>query len=236
MKDGKAVIVREQDDEALAVLEARCQVGATMSLEFRDWEVTERLLAVGGQSFAVRGLRASYEELFLPLFGEHAVRNAAAIAACEALLGEALDDATLREALTGVRWRTSRGRRTASGDRARRRPQPAGAEALAAALREFFLWDRLHLVLSIGASKDVGGIATTLADRRRRLRGAQRNEHGRAIPIAEAFGAEGKRVTVHVSVAEALDAARGGSGGRPHLRDWSLYTVADARRALGLTT
>ncbi|HET6715107.1 MAG TPA: Mur ligase family protein [Actinomycetota bacterium] len=242
VKDGKAVIVREQDDEALAVLEARCdQVGATMSLEFRDWEVTERLQAVGGQSFAVRGMRASYEELFLPLFGEHAVRNAAAaIAACEALLGEALDDATLREALAGVRWP---GRLEVVA----RHPaivldgahNPAGAEALAAALREFFLWDRLHLVLSIGASKDVGGIAAQLAPIAD-VAYAARNESertGDAIPIAEAFGAEGKPVTVHASVAEALDAARAAAAqGDLICVTGSLYTVADARRALGLTT
>jgi dihydrofolate synthase/folylpolyglutamate synthase len=242
VKDGKAVILREQAAEALAVLEARCdQVGATMSLEFRDWEVTERLQAVGGQSFAVRGLRASYDELFLPLFGEHAVRNAAAaIAACEALLGEALDDATLREALAGVRWP---GRLEVVA----RQPaivldgahNPAGAEALAAALREFFLWDRLHLVLSIGASKDVGGIAAQLAplaDVAYAARNASERT-GDAIPIAEAFGAEGKPVTVHASVAEALDAARAAAAeGDLICVTGSLYTVADARRALGLTT
>ena len=40
---------------------------------------------------------------------------------------------------------------------------PAGAEALAVALREFFTWERAHLVLSISANKDVAGIAAELA-------------------------------------------------------------------------
>jgi folylpolyglutamate synthase/dihydropteroate synthase len=69
---------------------------------------------------------------------------------------------------------------------------------------------------------------------------AARNESertGDATPIAEAFGVEGKPVTVHGSVAEALDAARAAaSPGDLICVTGSLYTVADARRALGLTT
>jgi dihydrofolate synthase/folylpolyglutamate synthase len=242
IKDGKAVVVREQEAEALAVIEARCdQVGATLSLEFRDWEVTERLQAVGGQAFAVRGLHASYDDLYLPLFGEHAVRNAAAaLVACESLLGEALEEGTLREALAGVRWP---GRLEVVG----RQPaivldgahNPAGAEALAVALREFFLWERLHLVLSIGANKDVAGIAAQLAPVAD-VAYAARNESertGDATPIAEAFGVEGTPVTIHGSVAEALEAARAAATpGDLICVTGSLYTVADARRALGLTT
>jgi len=66
---------------------------------------------------------------------------------------------------------------------------------------------------------------------------AARNESersGDALPIAERFGAEGKPVTVHASVAEALEAARAAAGeGDLILVTGSLYTVADARRALG---
>ncbi|HEY5906095.1 MAG TPA: folylpolyglutamate synthase/dihydrofolate synthase family protein [Actinomycetota bacterium] len=242
IKDGKAVVVREQEAEALAVIESRCdQVGASLSLEFRDWEITERLQAVGGQAFAVRGLHASYDDLFLPLFGEHAVRNGAvALVACESLFGEALEEGTLREALAGVRWP---GRLEVVG----RQPaivldgahNPAGAEALAVALREFFLWERLHLVLSIGENKDVAGIAAQLAPLAD-VAYAARNESertGDATPIAEAFGVEGTPVTVHGSVAEALDAARAAANpGDLICVTGSLYTVADARRALGLTT
>ena len=242
IKDGKAVVVREQEAEALAVIESRCdQVGASLSLEFRDWEITERLQAVGGQAFAVRGLHASYDDLYLPLFGEHAVRNAAAaLVACESLFGEAFEEGTLREALAGVRWP---GRLEVVG----RQPaivldgahNPAGAEALAVALREFFLWERLHLVLSIGENKDVAGIAAQLAPLAD-VAYAARNESertGDATPIAEAFDAEGTPVTVHGSVAEALDAARAAaSPGDLICVTGSLYTVADARRALGLTT
>ncbi len=57
---------------------------------------------------------------------------------------------------------------------------------------------------------------------------------GDALPIAERFGAQGKPVEVFDSVAEALDAAAAGAGDADLvLVTGSLYTVADARRALG---
>ena len=240
IKDGRTAVVREQDPEALAVLEERCvQVGATMLLEYRDWEVTERLHAVGGQAFVVRGVHDTYDELFLPLFGEHAVQNAAAaIVACEALFGEALDPLTLREALAGVRW-------PGRLEVAERQPaivldgahNPAGAEALAGALREFFLWERLHLVVSIAANKDVAGIAAALAPLADEVYAA-RNESertGDARPIAEAFAAHGVPAHDHESVAEAIAAARAAAEPEDLICvTGSLYTVADARRALGL--
>jgi dihydrofolate synthase/folylpolyglutamate synthase len=242
VKQGKTVIVREQHDEALEVIDARCrQVGATMLLEYRDWEVLERLHAVGGQAFALRGSHGSYDELFLPLFGEHAVHNAAAaVVACEALLGHALDEEPLREALAGVSWP---GRLEVAG----RAPtivldgahNPAAAEALSGALREFFTWERLHLVLGVSANKDVAGIAAHLAPLADATYAA-RNESersGDAAAIAEAFGAHGGSVTTHRTVAQALDAARAGAGPDDLICvTGSLYTVADARRALGLST
>jgi dihydrofolate synthase / folylpolyglutamate synthase len=242
IKEGKEVVVREQEAEALAVLEGRVgKVGASMLLEFRDWEVLERLHAVGGQVFSMRGSMANYDELFLPLLGEHAVHNAAAaIIACESLLGERLDDETVRSALSGVRWP---GRLEVAG----RRPaivldgahNVAGAEALSAALREFFPGERLHLVLSISANKDVIGIAAQLAPLADIVYAARNGSErsADASSIAEAFGALGPAVTVHGSVAEALGAARAVADPDDLICvTGSLYTVADARRALGLAT
>ncbi len=63
----------------------------------------------------------------------------------------------------------------------------------------------------------------------------QSERSGDAVPIAERLGAEGKPVAVFASVAEALDAARAAADeGDLILVTGSLYTVADARRALGL--
>jgi dihydrofolate synthase/folylpolyglutamate synthase len=239
IKEGNIAVSREQDDDAAQVIEARCEeVGATLRLEHRDFEIDERLRAMGGQSLRIRGLRATYEDLFLPMFGEHAAGSAAAaIAAVESLFDKPLDEDTTREALANVRW-------PGRLEIVARHPtilldgahNPAGAEALAAALREFFIWDRLHLVISISANKDVGGIVrplAALADIAYAAKNAS-DRAGDASAIANEFGVLDKPVEVYDSIAAALDAARASANETDLIVvTGSLYTVADAHRALG---
>ena len=239
IKEGNVAISREQDDEALRVIEARCdEVGAKLMLEYRDFEIEERLQALGGQSLRFRGLRATYDDLFLPMFGEHAAQNAAAaIAAVESLLDQPLDEAATRTALADVRWP---GRMELVG----RHPaiifdgahNPAAAEALATALRESFTWERLHLVIAVSGGKDLDGIVRPLGpliDIAYAARNAS-DRSGEAIPIADRLSSEGKPVEAFGSVAEALDAARAAADADDLiLVTGSLYTVADARRSLG---
>jgi dihydrofolate synthase / folylpolyglutamate synthase len=239
IKEGKIAVSREQDAEALTVIETRCaEVGAELLLEFRDWEVEERLRALGGQALQVRGRFGTYDELFLPLFGEHAARNAAAaLVAFESFVGEALDIDRTREALAAVRWP---GRMEVMA----RQPiimfdgahNPAGAEALSAALLEAFTWSKLHLVITISGNKDVQGIVTHLAPLADHVYAARNasERSGDALPIVEAFAAHGTPVTTFDGVEPALDAARAAAGEDDLiLVTGSLYTVADARRALG---
>ena len=238
IKEGKVAIVREQLASAAAVIAERAAaVGAELKHEFDDFEVDRRLLAVGGQSLAVRGLYTSYDDLFVPLFGEHAARNvAAAIAALEALLGQALSIGAVREGLAGL---TSPGRLEVL----RRQPlvildgahNPAGAEALAVAMREFFTWDRLHLVLAVSANKDLDGLVRPLAPLADVAYAARNgsDRSGGAELIAERFGAEDTPVELFDSVTEALAAATAAAEpGDCVLVTGSLYTVADARRVL----
>jgi dihydrofolate synthase / folylpolyglutamate synthase len=239
IKEGKVAIVREQPPEAARVIDERAAaVGAELKREFEHFELDDRLLAVGGQSIVVRGLYRSYDDIFLPLFGEHAARNAAAaVAAVEALLGQALDQDATREALAGV---TSPGRLEVVG----RSPlvildgahNPAGAEALATAMREFFTWERLHLVLAISANKDAEGILAALAPLADIAYAAmnQSDRSGDAVPLADMLDAKGTPARVFDGVAEAVEAARAAAAPTDCvLVTGSLYTVADARRALG---
>jgi dihydrofolate synthase/folylpolyglutamate synthase len=239
IKSKRIAIVREQEGDVMAVLQARAdEVDAELKLEFRDWEVDDRLQAVGGQSFSVRGLHATYDDLFIPLFGEYAARNAAAgLVAIEALFGKALELDLVREAFVGLR---SPGRL----EIIERDPllvldgahNPAGAEALSVALREAFLWERLHLVLSTSANKDVGGIVLPLAPLADAVYLTKNNSVRSADPLllAERFADAGASVQITPSVAEAIDAARAAAGPADLiLVTGSLYTVADAYRALG---
>src|SRR3954468_18625235 len=72
IKEGAVAVVAEQADDVLAVLTARAQeVGATLLREGVDFAVVSRAAAVGGQVVTLKGLRATYEDVFLPLYGAH---------------------------------------------------------------------------------------------------------------------------------------------------------------------
>ncbi|MGZ4114529.1 MAG: bifunctional folylpolyglutamate synthase/dihydrofolate synthase [Actinomycetota bacterium] len=238
IKPGKTVVCREQPDEAMRVIAARSEeYEAAVLLEGRDFGVAERYPAVGGQQLVVRTPGATYDDLFVPLFGEHAARNAAAaLTAVETLFGRELSADAVRAALASA---SSPGRLEVIS----RQPlivldgahNPAGAEALAAALSEAFTWERLHLILAISANKDVEGIARELAPLADRVYGT-RNRSERSADVERthaAVAALGKDVVDVPSVPEALEAARGAAGpGDLIVVTGSLYTVADARRAL----
>jgi dihydrofolate synthase / folylpolyglutamate synthase len=235
LKAGASAVLREQDPVAADVLARRAvEVGSEPRWEGEDWEVEERLLAVGGQSFRLRGMHDTYEDLFLPLFGAYAVHNAAAgVVAVEALTGQALHPDTLREGLAAVR---SPGRL----EIVRHDPllildgahNPAGARALAEAMREAFRWERLHLVVAISASKDLAGIAADLRPLADRVF-VTRNDSVRSAEPADVAAAFGGDVQDTPSVSDAIEAARAAAAPRDViLVTGSLFTVADAKRAL----
>jgi len=239
IKPGKTVVVREQPDDALEVIEARAaEMDATVLLERRDWELAARFPAVGGQQFRVEGIHGAYDDLFVPMFGEHAVLNVvAAMVAVESVLGHALDADSARAAIQGLRVP---GRLEVIS----RSPllivdgahNPAGAGALARTLAEAFTWDRMHVVLAVSSNKDIDGIVSALGpivD----VWYAAANETVRSFPaehVAQRIAASGGRVADLGTVAEALASARDAAVPEDLiLVTGSLYTVADARRALG---
>jgi dihydrofolate synthase/folylpolyglutamate synthase len=236
IKEGATVVVRQQRPEALAVIHGRAtEVGATLLHEGHEFALSGRAQALGGQALSIRGLHGTYDELFLPLFGEPLARNAAAsVAAVEALLGRALNPDAVRQALREVR---SSGRTEVAG----RKPlvlldgahNPDAAQALVAAVREAFVWERLHLVLGMFGDKDVETVAGTLAPLADRAY-ACRSSSPRAAPLSrviDALTAAGAaEVAGFDTVAEAVHGARAAAGERDLiLVTGSFYTVADAR-------
>ncbi len=238
IKEGKTVVCREQPDDAIRVIEARCrEMEARLLLEGRDFSLAGRLQGIGGQMLAVEGIHARYEELRLLMFGDHAARNAAAaVVAVEALLDRPLDQDAVERAFAAV---SSPGRLEVLG----RKPllvvdgahNPAGAEALARALPEPFTWDTLHMVIACSANKDVNGIIQVLGALGPRAY-PTRNSSPRSAPpdrVAAACREAGLETEEFGSVEEALAAARAAAGdGDLILVTGSLYTVADARRAI----
>ena len=239
IKPGKTAVVREQTDDALEVIQARAnEVGATVLLEGRDWELASRVPAVGGQQFRVDGVHAAYDDLFIPMFGEHAVRNVvAAMVAVESVLGHALDPDATRGAIEALKIP---GRLEVIS----RSPllvvdgahNPGGAAALAATLAEAFTWSRMHVILAVSSNKDLDGVVAALAPIAD-VWFAARNDNARSFPpehVAERIATAGGRVADLGSVEEGLVWARDAAAPDDLiLVTGSLYTVADARRALG---
>jgi dihydrofolate synthase/folylpolyglutamate synthase len=166
IKPGSRVVcAAQQDDVAAVIAERAAEVGATVLWEGRDFGVTVRTPAVGGQMLRLQGLRASYDEVFLPLYGAHQGQNAAvALAAVEAFVGEdPLDGDLVRAAFEEV---TSPGRLEVI----RRSPtilldaahNPHGAAALVDALDDSFTLDPLIGVVAVMSDKDYEGLLAAL--------------------------------------------------------------------------
>ncbi|QRP20144.1 bifunctional folylpolyglutamate synthase/dihydrofolate synthase [Corynebacterium striatum] len=162
-------IIAEQEQEAMTVILNRAvEVGAGVARSGSEFAVLESRIAVGGQQLNIQGLGGLYEDIFLPLHGEHQAKNAGvALAAVEAFFGASsgkpLDIATVR---TGFAKAISPGRL----ERVRTSPttfidachNPHGAKALGAALDRDFDFARLIGVLGIFEDKDAEGILTAL--------------------------------------------------------------------------
>jgi len=193
---------------------ARAQ-GASLAVEGEQFGLLDQKLAVGGQLLTVRGLAATYEELYLPLYGAHQGRNAAlAIAAVESLIGGGTQPIAPDVLADGLGAATSPGRLQLVGvaptvlvDSAH---NPHGARSLVAALGESFDFDEWGLVLGAFADKDVAGIVGTLAPAVAHVFATAPESDRAEEPDAVADLVEQTEtpVTVHRDLAEAAEAAR----------------------------
>ena len=187
IKPGAVAVLAQQPLAAAEVLLAQAaSVGATVAREGIEFGVIARERAVGGQQLVLKGLRGTYPDVYLPLFGEHQAGNAAcALAAVEAFAGvaqtvgltdgggsltlgpglssAALDPDLVRDGFAKV---TSPGRLEV----VRRSPtvivdaghNPAGMAATMAALTESFDFTRLIGVVAVSEDKDVTGVLAEL--------------------------------------------------------------------------
>ena len=169
IKPVAAVVAASQTPEALAELERAAELTeSTLAVEGTGFELATSSVAVGGQVISVRGLAGTYRDLFLPLFGDHQGHNAAlAIAAVESFLGAGSQPLVGDVLAEGLATATSPGRLQIIGteptvivDAAH---NPHGAAALAAALKTYFTFDEIVVVLGVLQDKDARGIIAALA-------------------------------------------------------------------------
>jgi dihydrofolate synthase / folylpolyglutamate synthase len=167
IKQSVPVVVAEQMPEALAVVEAEARaLAAPMRLASRDfcWQI--QATSPTGSLFRYRDAEVDWNDLFVPLLGEHQVANAAlAIAGIRCLRrGAPVTETAVRRGLAAV---------TFAGRLERMQYAPEvlldgahnaqKAEALAATLRQLRQGRPLVLVLGILASHVPEGIVEVLA-------------------------------------------------------------------------
>jgi dihydrofolate synthase/folylpolyglutamate synthase len=138
IKPGAVAVLAAQDKAVAEVLLERCvEVDAQVAREGAEFGVREREIAVGGQRITLQGLSGNYDDIFLPLHGEHQASNAAlALAAVEALVGagpkQPLDPDAVRAAQVRAYRRyssTPRTTRTAPAPSPPRSPPTSGSRA-----------------------------------------------------------------------------------------------------------
>jgi folylpolyglutamate synthase/dihydrofolate synthase len=226
IKPGALAVLAQQSLPAAEVLLRRvAEAGATVAREGIEFGVLEREIALGGQQLTLRGLNGVYDQLFLPLFGEHQAANAAcALAAVEGFAGAAedgpvgssgtpgggapLDVNLVRQAFAGLRspgrLEVLRRSPTVIGDAAH---NPAGMAATVAALTEAFSFSRLVGVLAVSADKDVAGILDELEPVLSDVV-VTRNSSDRSMPAEELADLAGDVFGLdRVHVAERMDDA-----------------------------
>jgi folylpolyglutamate synthase/dihydrofolate synthase len=228
-----AIIAQQQVAAAEVILERAATVGAAVAREGIEFGVLSRELAIGGQQLVLRGLKDTYDEIYLPLFGAHQASNAAcALAAVEAFagvsetvvnedgpitLGPGLSSAGLDPDLVreGFAKASSPGRL----EILRRSPtviadaghNPAGVAVTMQALTESFNFDRIIGVVAVAEDKDVEGILAELEPVLSEIV-ITTNSSPRAMPVddlavlaVEVFGED--RVLVEPRLDDAIEAA-----------------------------
>jgi dihydrofolate synthase/folylpolyglutamate synthase len=231
------------------VLAARAaELGTTLVREGLEFGVARRAVAVGGQMLTLRGLGGDYEDIFLPLHGEHQAHNAAcALAAVEAFLGGGAGALDVEAVRAGFAAASSPGRLEV----VRRSPtivldgahNVASAQALVAALTDAFQFDVLVGVVGVLADKDAHAMLSVLEPVLNTIVVTQstspraRPADELAAAAVEVFGAD--RVEVAPRLDDAIDAAvrlveeDAELGGGGVVVTGSLTTVGEARHLLG---
>lgn len=218
IKPAADVVSSAQVPEALAELEEAARLTeSTFAAQPQAFDVVSTRVAVGGQLVTVRGRAATYEDVFLPLYGDHQAQNAAvAVAAVETFLGRGTQPLKADLVEEGFATATSPGRLQLIGveptvlvDAAH---NPAGAQTLADALRRYFDFDELAFVIGTLRDKDARGVIRALAPVAVRF-DVTEPESERALP-AEDLGdivreeAGDEAAIVYSDAIDALESAR----------------------------
>ncbi len=247
IKEGSTVISAVGDPEALDLIADACEErDSDLKLLGRDFELLYNLtygIDTGriGQALGIKGLLREYPDLFIPLLGEHqAINSCCAVAACEAYAGS-LAELSSTEVEAGLRRVKSPGRLEVVSlhplvllDGAH---NPEGAGRLARVIRNDLDYEKLILVIGILEDKDVKKILEILLPLASTVIVTQSSDE-RAMParkLEQTIRRLGYDCVVVEKVGEAVRFARTLAAVTDMVCvTGSLYTVGEARTALGL--
>ncbi len=237
IKAGATCVLAPQHDPAVAgIVRARCEeVGATFVDVAASYTTRPREKFPFGQSFILQGPGGN-RQMRSPMLGRHQLDNAAtAVAVADALRARG-HDISDQAIVDGIAHTRLPGRLEVMGQKplivADGAHNPESAEALAQALREYFDWKRLFLVIGVTRDKDVRGMGFKLA-RLCELIVCCRFSNPRAMDpyeMIQQIGFLGPAAVAEESVADGIETALS------HANDddiicitGSLYVVAEGR-------
>ena len=254
-RDAVAIIARQQPEAMNSLLRRTVEMDVAVARQGSEFDVLERSFAVGGQRLTLQGLGGVYDDIFLPLAGEHQAGNAAvALAAVEAFFGAGagrqLDVTAVQDGFAAA---------SSPGRLERVRTSPTilidaahnldGARALAAALAAEFSFSRLVGVLAVMTEKDVVGILTALVDTFDEVV-VTANSSSRSMPVVDLmelavdiFGEErvhtanrmDQAIALAVDLAESAAEPGEGSLGTGVVITGSVVSAGDGRALAGMT-
>lgn len=243
IKPGAQVVTGELSPDALGVITEEAEaVEANVSVIQRDFGATENTLAIGGRYLTLFTSNGTYDEIFLPLHGDHQGDNAAiALEAVtrflplqtfeEALVSEGFATATVDGRLETIR-RASGSEGAIVLDVAH---NPEGMSALVSSLIEAFPFERVVVVVGILEDKDHAGMLSELARLNAHLvvtkaRSSRSVDPGELAKAAEALGLTAEVIEdVESAVSRAVAIAEPGD---LVCVTGSHYVVGEARSVL----
>ncbi|MFT4245018.1 MAG: folylpolyglutamate synthase/dihydrofolate synthase family protein [Micrococcaceae bacterium] len=215
-EDAIVVSSMQERDAAQIILDKATEFHDEAYFEGVHFGVTDRKLAVGGQVLNFQGIAGQYEEIAIPLFGEHQAQNASvALVAVEAFMGGGKKELPQDIVEQGFLKASSPGRvellRSAPTFLIDAAHNPAGAKTLAKTLDESFDFNRTIALVAVLQGKDVRGIFAELENSFDEVIVTESNSP-RAIPTDEleeyaidTFGED--RVTVQPKLDNAIEQA-----------------------------
>ncbi|MBI4609692.1 MAG: bifunctional folylpolyglutamate synthase/dihydrofolate synthase [Candidatus Rokubacteria bacterium] len=234
IRSGHAVAAAQAPEVTEVLLAQARQAGVPIWLQGRELAVSIRSRGLSGQQLDLRGPGWELSDCFVPLLGGFQAENALlAVSTAKALtdFGVEVPDAVIRQGLARVSW-------PGRFQLIRRDPwvvldgahNPAGAQALAAALDDYFPGVAKTLIVGISSDKDKAGILKALTSLATRLI-LTASSNPRATPPEELralLPPTESQVAMRATVAQALSMAM-----TPPLTPMvcvtgSLFCVADA--------